>query len=155
MVGDHASDDRASAGGHTSDAADDDVGAVATFHLYLLDLHDAYDADRAAMVVLNLDHDDSQVLASFHLGDQLHCFHYLVETLYFCHVDQLLAVDSTDHHSAVSGQSLAVVDNHFLLNSDYYHFVNVPVLLLMVVLVMPCCERSDLKSLRTEILSQR
>lgn len=77
VVGDHASDDHALAGGRTSDAADDDVVVVATFHLYLLDRHDAYyDAARVAMVVLDLDHDDSQVLASFRLGDQLHCFHY-------------------------------------------------------------------------------
>jgi hypothetical protein len=46
-VEDHASDAHASADDHTSDAVDGDVAVAVTFHLYHLDLDDAYDADQA------------------------------------------------------------------------------------------------------------
>lgn len=81
VVVDRAWDDHALADDHTLDVADDGAVVAVTTHLFRLD--DAYDAVQVVtmvVVVLNLDHDDSPVLASFHLVDQHHCFHYSVET---------------------------------------------------------------------------
>lgn len=150
-------DDHASVDVHTSDAAGDDEVAVATFHLFHQAQRDACDADLAAKLEVvdpSSDRDDIQVQASFHLEVQRHYCHCSAEILYFFHVD-LEAVELFDHHSATSGPNLVVavvVDNHFLLNFDYYHFANVPVLLPMVVLAMPLFCKSNLKSLRNCIL---
>lgn len=76
-----ASDDRALADAHTSDAADDDAVAVAKYHLFRSDPSGAYDAlaeTAAAAAGRYLDRDDILGLL-FHLAGPRHCCHCLVE----------------------------------------------------------------------------
>jgi hypothetical protein len=147
---DHAWDGHALADAHTSDAAGDDVEAVVITHLYLQDQGDAYGDQAVKTEAEDLDLGRGDNPASFHLAVQLHCFHYLVATLFLFHADQ---PDLFDHHSAILAQCL--VDNHFLSSFDYSHFANALVPLPMVVLVMPLFYKSDLKSLRNIFLSHR
>jgi hypothetical protein len=115
------------------------VEVVVIIHLFHRALDDAYDADQIVTMVeegLDLDHDDIPVQPSFHLLDQCRYFHCWAEILCLSRADQRTALDLFVHRFAILDLNLAV-DNHCLSNFDYYHFVNAPAQLQMVVLVMP------------------
>lgn len=99
----HASDVRAWAGVHTSDAVDDDVVAAGTFRPCLRDQYgvpyDAGQAENLEVVDPGSDHGGILVQSLFHLEDQRHCYHYLAETLCFYHADQA-AAELFDHRFA-------------------------------------------------------